>query len=815
MRIPTQKLPEGMSNKKAATYSLPPLRRILKPLWFCLGVLLLAAVLLELGLRVSGRGYTPTVLLENPDGTLRANPNFSRRILKPGTVVPLNFQADPGTAAAGKRILILGDSSASGSHGAANNFARQLDQLLDDSYQITQLNFPAADSHVIRLLASEATQEADIIIVHAGHYEYVGPFSGTTPLSDQLLSNPAVQQHLGFQSSRLRQWIQVQQGSDLGTVYSGIYTFRGSQTKVRERDRQPYHAACLENFTALARTLKGQGKRVIFCVPAVNIRDAAPFNSNYGESLSDENKAELVQLMHVGGYNYKAGKDPRAIQLLTNALTIDEHFAQPHFILAKIYEKNNQAGLARAHYERAVKFDGIPLRADTGIRNAIVQAAADAEVELVNLQQLLAAESTNQIPGGEWFYDHIHLNARGNQTVARALYKQITGQEAQEVMQVPEEDPIVMAAFLRDLTRPPFSYRYANNEFTRAMRASLQGMTNQVTQAHGIAYRDPREECLTAIDAALVGEAPLTALPKIKALLDENPYDLAALIRESQMLRLTKQEEPPRRQAKLARKHAKSPDALIELAEAYVQDINPRDALKTFEKVLAMDQANMSAFSAAAALMTEQGRFGEALHGLSQALRHEPENVAIHENAAMLYGNAKNYPMALQHLQRVLEFEPGRESALALVQRYQASGSETARELNNASTSHMKAARYAEALAGFQKALELYPDAPMALNNLAYLLATCPDENFRDGKQAVALATRLLDFAKDAPQPGFRATLAAAYAETGDFEQAVKTIIQAIDDAETLGQRGSIEQFLEIMGTYKNGQAYRHVAQPN
>jgi hypothetical protein len=43
----------------------------------------------------------------------------------------------------------------------------------------------------------------------------------------------------------------------------------------------------------------------------------------------------------------------------------------------------------------------------------------------------------------------------------------------------------------------------------------------------------------------------------------------------------------------------------------------------------------------------------------------------------------------------------------------------------------------------------------------------------------------------------------------------VKTIIQAIDDAETLGQRGSIEQFLEIMGTYKNGQAYRHVAQPN
>ena len=56
---------------------------------------------------------------------------------------------------------------------------------------------------------------------------------------------------------------------------------------------------------------------------------------------------------------------------------------------------------------------------------------------------------------------------------------------------------------------------------------------------------------------------------------------------------------------------------------------------------------------------------------------------------------------------------------------------------------------------------------------LAWLWATCPEESFRDGKRAVDLATRGCKLAewKDAHMLD---TLAAAYAEVGDFDKAVE-----------------------------------------
>jgi hypothetical protein len=60
-----------------------------------------------------------------------------------------------------------------------------------------------------------------------------------------------------------------------------------------------------------------------------------------------------------------------------------------------------------------------------------------------------------------------------------------------------------------------------------------------------------------------------------------------------------------------------------------------------------------------------------------------------------------------------------------------------------------------------------------AYNKLAWLQATCPDANYRDGKQAVEAAISACQLS-DFTAGGDLDTLAAAYAESGDFDAAVK-----------------------------------------
>jgi hypothetical protein len=72
----------------------------------------------------------------------------------------------------------------------------------------------------------------------------------------------------------------------------------------------------------------------------------------------------------------------------------------------------------------------------------------------------------------------------------------------------------------------------------------------------------------------------------------------------------------------------------------------------------------------------------------------------------------------------------------------------------------------------YQRALELQPDSMEACNNLAWLLATCPEASFRDGPLAVTLAKRAEQLAGGG-NALVLGTLAAAQAEAGNFAEAI------------------------------------------
>ena len=107
-----------------------------------------------------------------------------------------------------------------------------------------------------------------------------------------------------------------------------------------------------------------------------------------------------------------------------------------------------------------------------------------------------------------------------------------------------------------------------------------------------------------------------------------------------------------------------------------------------------------------------------------------------------------------------------------------------------------------KAIAAYDKALELEPNNPKLLNNLAWLLLTCDDQTLRDPKRALEMA-RLAGM--QAPAGHILDTLATAYWANGFSQKAIETEKQAIfvDPGEGKYYREQIQKFKN--STYKKG----------
>ena len=104
----------------------------------------------------------------------------------------------------------------------------------------------------------------------------------------------------------------------------------------------------------------------------------------------------------------------------------------------------------------------------------------------------------------------------------------------------------------------------------------------------------------------------------------------------------------------------------------------------------------------------------------------------------------------------------------------------------------------------YQEALRIKPDYAEVHNDLAWLRATCPDATIRDAAQALAHAKRAVELVGE-DNAAILDSLSAAYAESGDFQQAVRWQKKAVQVAlET--SRQALVQRLEL---YESGNPYR------
>jgi Flp pilus assembly protein TadD len=111
------------------------------------------------------------------------------------------------------------------------------------------------------------------------------------------------------------------------------------------------------------------------------------------------------------------------------------------------------------------------------------------------------------------------------------------------------------------------------------------------------------------------------------------------------------------------------------------------------------------------------------------------------------------------------------------------------------------------AIHSYREAIRLNPQFTPALNNLAWLLATHPDTSVRNGAEAVALAERACQLTQS-QQAYFIGTLAAAYAEVGQFELAAATAEKAIAVAEARADKAHAQRTRAALALYRNRQPW-------
>jgi tetratricopeptide (TPR) repeat protein len=286
------------------------------------------------------------------------------------------------------------------------------------------------------------------------------------------------------------------------------------------------------------------------------------------------------------------------------------------------------------------------------------------------------------------------------------------------------------------------------------------------------------------------------------------------------------------------------------------------DALASFDRASELAPASARPYEGRGELFRRQGDLDKAVEQLSKALERSPDNVATlllragiyyqqhdperaladverairiqprilrpHLMRAEIYAATGRLDQAINQLERLLQLAPGQKELLSeLGSFYLGNGQprkaidvlsqvlqqdpDDSSVLRNRGDAYLSIGKHAEAIADFDRALQQDEDEndDVLLNNLAWVLATSPVDELRNGQRAVKLATQAAELT-GYQVPHILSTLAAAYAETGDYQTAIKWSQKAVE----LGKDDpALAELQQELASYQAGKPVREMKQ--
>lgn len=274
---------------------------------------------------------------------------------------------------------------------------------------------------------------------------------------------------------------------------------------------------------------------------------------------------------------------------------------------------------------------------------------------------------------------------------------------------------------------------------------------------------------------------------------------------------------------------------LIRRGNAYLDNNEPDRAIADFNQALWLGACRACIFLNRGLAYKQKGEIEKALGEFERAIQSDPGYGAIYYNRGGIYWDQEDYKKALAEYSKAVEFQSNDVDtrvarAQTYIRRHQnqmaLADLDVALQFDPKSTSafttraviYVQEASYPQANKEIDAAVNSLSgknidsrSKPYALESLAWFWATSTADALRDGKKAVAYANKACEL-NHWKNWGLISVLAAACAEAGDFDSAIKY------QKRVLGMMPPYKKYVddekERLELYRKHQPYRDVIKP-
>ena len=330
------------------------------------------------------------------------------------------------------RVFVLGASTAAGfPHPPYTAFPRFLEQMLADVYparrfEVINCGLTAINSFCLLDFVGEvAGYSPDLIVIYAGHNEFVGPYGVTTPFARFGNDWRGIRLYMFLQRSRihygLKELIFRLRFRGKGDAAREAFGLHLVSREIGPRDegygntRRNFRRN-LEEMLALAEEHEVP---VALSTLVSNLKDFHPLRSRCdGSGLSDR----IEGLASEGNLEEAAADAGRALESNPDC-------ADLHFQLGRVRYLQGKYPQAAASFASARDLDRMPFRAPASFNEEILELAegSDGQVVLNDVEQAFAAASPQGIVGNELITEYLHPTVYGHFLIARTLMEALAG----------------------------------------------------------------------------------------------------------------------------------------------------------------------------------------------------------------------------------------------------------------------------------------------------------------------------------------------------------------------------------------------------